>query len=100
MIIVGKTHFEPSFYSFFVTKRPISRSLATLERPKLLKKGSKWAHFTLLCTPSGPQSLLEKHDFDPFLTAFGLKTAHVGIRGFRDFPLANSQHHGIKTAEK
>ena len=26
-----------------------------------VKMGSKWAHFTGLCNPNGPGSLLEKH---------------------------------------
>ena len=33
-----------------------------------VKTGSKWAHFTCLCTPNGPISFLGKRVFDPFLT--------------------------------
>ena len=32
--------------------------------------GSKWAHFSCLCTPDSPKISLEKHVFDPFLTYF------------------------------
>ena len=32
--------------------------------------GSKWAHYTCLCTPNSPTVYLEKHFFDPFLTHF------------------------------
>ena len=36
-----------------------------------VKKGSKWAQNTCLCTPNGPGSLLKKRVFDPFFTHFG-----------------------------
>ena len=35
-----------------------------------VKTGSKWAHFTCLCTPNGLGSLLQKHVFDPFFNQF------------------------------
>ena len=35
-----------------------------------VQTGSKWAHFTCLCTPNGPRSLLEKRVYDPFFTHF------------------------------
>ena len=48
-----------------------------------VKGGSKWAHFTCLCTPNGPGTLLEKHIFDPFSTQFcsqsGPFSRHFGI---------------------
>ena len=37
---------------------------------KRLKPGSRWAHFTCLCTPTGLRSLLKKRVFDPFLAHF------------------------------
>ena len=47
--------------------------------------GSKWAHFTRLCTPNGLGCGLEKRVFDPFLPIFGPKTAHFqGILGFSE----------------
>ena len=48
-----------------------------------VKTGSKWAHFTCFCTPSGLASLLEKRAFDPFLNHFcsqkGPFSRHLGI---------------------
>ena len=48
-----------------------------------VKKGSKWAQNTCLCTPNGPGSLLEKRVFDPFFTHFGSQNGpfsrHFGI---------------------
>ena len=48
-----------------------------------VKAGSKWAHFTCLCTPNGPGSLVEKHIFDPIFTHFGSQndpfSRHFGI---------------------
>ena len=35
-----------------------------------VKAGSKWAHFTCLCTLNGPRPLSEKHVFGPFYTHF------------------------------
>ena len=47
--------------------------------------GSKWAHFTRLCTPNGPGWGLEKCVFDPFLTHFWSQNSpfsrHFGIFG-------------------
>ena len=46
--------------------------------------GSKRAHFTCLCTPTGLGSFLEKHIFDPFLTHFCPKSPfsrHFGVLG-------------------
>ena len=38
------------------------------KRLNSVKTGTKWAHFTCLCTPNGTRSLLGKCIFDPFLT--------------------------------
>ena len=49
------------------------------------KMGSKWAHFTRLCTPNGLGCLLEKGVFDPFLTHLWSQNSpfskHPGIFG-------------------
>ena len=46
-------------------------------------RGSKWAKNTGLSIANGPGSLLEKHDFDPFLTHFwsenGPFPRHFGV---------------------
>ena len=34
-------------------KRPTFKAFWTSEGPKCPKMGSKWAHFTRLCTPNG-----------------------------------------------
>ena len=47
---------------------PLSRPFRPCEGPKLLNMGSKWAHFTCLCTPNTPKRSLKKHILDPFLT--------------------------------
>ena len=47
-----------------------SRHFVTLDGPKLLTMGSKWAHFTCLCAPNGLVIILEKRVFNPFLTYF------------------------------
>ena len=50
-----------------------------------VKTGSKWAHFTCLCTPNGPGSFFQTHvfDFHPFFTPFWLQNGpfsrHFGI---------------------
>ena len=79
-IIFGKTHFLTRFSHIFGPPMAHFQSFFwTLEGPKRLKMGSKWAHFTCLCTPSAPGSFLE----GTFLTHFCPKTAHVkGILAF------------------
>ena len=61
-----------------------------------VKMGSKWAHFTYLCTPNGRGSLLEKHVFDPFFTKFCSQGGPFS-RPFWDLPWAKTRHHGLKT---
>ena len=73
-IMFGKTHFRPIFDPLFVPNQP---NFKTLEGPKWLAMGSKWAHFTCLGTPNGPRSCLEKHSFDPFLTHFLSQTSPI-----------------------
>ena len=36
-----------------LTTRPTFKAFWTSEGPKCPKMGSKWAHFTRLCTPNG-----------------------------------------------
>ena len=36
-----------------ITTRPTFKAFWTSEGPKCPKMGSKWAHFTHLCTPNG-----------------------------------------------
>ena len=36
-----------------IAMRPTFKALWTSEGPKCPKMGSKWAHFTRLCTPNG-----------------------------------------------
>ena len=55
---------------FWAQNNPFSRHFVTLEGPKWLTMGSKWAQFTCLGTPNGLGSFLEKHIFAPFLTHF------------------------------
>ena len=53
---------------FWSQNSPFSRYFVTLEWPKWLATGSKWAHFTCVSTPNGLGSFFEKHILDPFLT--------------------------------
>ena len=39
--------------AFQVNPRPTFKAFGTFEGPKCPKMGSKWAHFTRLCTPNG-----------------------------------------------
>ena len=77
--------FDPFLTHFLLQNNPFSRQLVTLEGPKWLAMGSKWAHFTCLGTPNGLGSFLEKHIFDPFLTHFLSQNSpfsrHFGILG-------------------
>ena len=66
----------------------------TLEGPKWLAMGSKRAHFTCLCTPSGLGSFLEKHIFDPFLTHLVAKQPI--FKAFCDFGGAKMACNGLK----
>ena len=66
-----KNTFWMHFSLFFGPKNnPFPRHFVTLEGPKWLAMGSRWAHFTYLCIQNGLCSFLEKHIFDPFLTHF------------------------------
>ena len=76
-------NYDPLLIDFWSQNDPFSRHFVTLEGPKWLAMGSKWAHFNCLGTPNGLVSFLEKPIFDPFLTIFCPKTAHFqGILGF------------------
>ena len=72
-VSLEKHIFDPFLTDFWSQNSPFSRHFVTLEWPKWLAMGAKRAHFTCLCTPNGPRSLLEKHIFDPFLIHFWLQ---------------------------
>ena len=55
--------FDPFWTHFRSQNNPFSRHLVTLEWPKWLAMGSKWAHFTCLGTQNGLGSFLEKTVF-------------------------------------
>ena len=75
-----------------------SRHFVTLDGPKSLTMGSKWAHFTCLCTPNGLVIILEKCVFDPFLTLFVPQKTH--FQGFLELWSVITGHHGLKTGQK
>ena len=83
------------FDPFLVAKHPFSRHFVTLEGPKWLAMGSKWAHFTYLGTPNGLGSFLEKHIFDPFFVP-----KQPIFKTFWDFRRATTGHHELKTRQK
>ena len=60
-----------------------------------LKMGSKWAHFTRLCTPNGLGCGLEKCVFDPFLVP-----KQPIFKAFWDFRRTKMGHHKLKTVQK
>ena len=91
-----ENHIFDPFLTFFLSQNsPFSRHFVTLEWPKWLAMGSKWAHFTCLCTPNGLGSFLEKHIFDPFLGA-----KQPISKAFWDFRRAKTGHHELKTRQK
>ena len=63
----------------------------TLEGPKWLAMGSKWADFTCLCTPNGVGSFLEKDTFDPFFVP-----KQPIFKAFCDFGGAKMACNGLK----
>ena len=86
-------HFEPVVTCFGPWKIPKwlengpfqDQGIHVARWAKWLKMGSIWAHFTCLCTPNAPGSILEKRVFDPFLTHFwsqnGPFSRHFGTLG-------------------
>ena len=71
---------------FWCQNNPFSRHFVTLEWPKWLAMGSKWAHFTCLGTPNGLGSVFgKKHVLDPVLIHFWSQNSpfsrHFGILG-------------------
>ena len=52
--------FDPFLSHFWSQNNPCSRHCVTLEIPKWLAIGSKWAHFPCLGTPNGLESILQK----------------------------------------
>ena len=94
-----KHSFDPFLTHFWSWKNPFSRHFATLEGPKWLAMGSKWAHFTCLGTPNGLGSFVEKHIFDPFVTHF-LSQKNPIFKAFWDFRKAKTGHHELKPHQK
>ena len=91
--------FDPFLTNLWSQNDPFSKHFVTLELPKWLAMGSKWAHFTCLCTPNGLGSFSEKHIFHPFLTHFlpiffGPKTTH--FQNICDFGGAKMACNGLK----
>ena len=78
IISLEKHIFDPFLIHFWSQNRPFSRHFVTLEGPKWLAMGSKRAHFTCLCTPSGLGSFLENTFLTPFRPIFGPKTTPFG----------------------
>ena len=84
-VSLEKHIFDPFSNDYWSQNSPFSRHFVTLEGPKWLAIGSKWAHFNCLGTPNGEGSFLEKHIFDPYLTHFLSQNCpfsrHFGIFG-------------------
>ena len=93
--VLEKHIFDPYLTHFWSPNNPSSRHFVTLEGPKWLAMGSKWAHFNCLGTPNGEGSVLVKHIFDPYLTHFLSQTT-----AFWDFRRAKTGHHELKTRQK
>ena len=63
-----KRVFDPFLTHFWSQNGPFSRHFGSLQEPKPVATGSKWAKTTCLSIINGPGSFLEKRVFDPFLT--------------------------------
>ena len=79
-VSLEKHIFDPFLTYFWSQTSPFLMHFVTLEWPKWLARGSKGAHFTCLCTPNGPRSFLERHNFDPLLV-----TTQPIFKAFCDF---------------
>ena len=62
--------FDPLWTHYWSQNNPFSRHFGTLEGPKWLAVGSKWADSTCLGTPNALGLFLGKAIFDSFLTHF------------------------------
>ena len=99
-IIFGKTHFSPIFHPFLTLflsqKSPFSRHFVTLEWPKWLAVGSKWAHLTCFGTPNGLGLFLGNSIFDPLLTHFLSRNSpfsrNFGTSGGSKLATTSSKH--------
>ena len=76
--------FHPFLTDFLSQNSPFSRHFVTLQWPKWLAMGSKWAHVTFLGTPNGVGSFLGKRIFGPFLTHFLFEKQPI-FKAFCDF---------------
>ena len=81
--LLKKHVFDPFLTHFWSQNSPISRHYGILQGSKRVTRGSKWAQTTSLSLLNGPGSLLEKRNFDPFLTHVwsqnGPFSRHFGI---------------------
>ena len=94
-VSLEKHIFDPFLNDFLSRNSPFSRHFVILKGPKWLAMGSKWAHFTCLCTPNGLGSFLEKHILDPFCVP-----KQPIFKAFGDFRRAKTGHHELKTRQK
>ena len=62
-VSLEKHVFDLFLIDFWSQNNPLSRHWVTLEGPKWLAMGSKWAHFTCLCTPNGLGSFFGRTHF-------------------------------------
>ena len=90
-----KHTFDPFLTHFLSQNNPFSRHFLTLEGPKCLVVGSKWAHFTCLGTPNGLGLFLEKPIFDPFFVP-----KQPIFKAFWDFRRATTGRNELKTRQK
>ena len=61
---------DPFLTDVWMQNNPFSSQFLTLEGPKWLAMGSKWAHFTCFGTPNGLGQCWEEHILNPFLLHF------------------------------
>ena len=94
-VSLEKHIFDTFLTDFWSQNSPFSRHFVTVEWPKWPAMGSKWAHFTGLCTPNGLGSFLEKHAFGPFFVP-----KQPIFKAFWDFRRAKTGCHEPKMCQK
>ena len=93
-----KRIFDPFLPHSWSQNSPFSRHFVTLEGPKWLVMGSKWAHFTCSGTPNGLGSFFEKQiliHFDPFFVP-----KQCIFEAFWDLRRAKTGHHELQMCQK
>ena len=90
---------DPFLTHFWSQNDPFSRHFVTLEGPKWLAMGSKWAHFTCLGTQNGLGSFFGKTHFSPTFDPFFVPKQSI-FKAFWDFRRAKTGHHELKTRQK